>query len=87
MLYQVNSLFCYIFLQNRTKFPKHLIRFAREACENGFRDGETTGIISIDNGELIIDNDDWYSLDGRKLDGKPTVRGIYINNGKKVVIK
>ena len=52
-----------------------------------FGDGETTGIGSIDNGELRIDNDDWYSLDGRKLDGKPTARGIYINNGKKFVIK
>lgn len=29
----------------------------------------------------------WYSIDGRKLTGKPTTRGIYINNGKKVVIK
>ena len=52
-----------------------------------FGDGETTSIGSIDNGELRIDNDDWYSLDGRKLSGKPSVRGIYINNGKKVVIK
>ena len=29
----------------------------------------------------------WYSLDGRKLGGKPTQRGIYINNGCKVVMK
>ena len=29
----------------------------------------------------------WYSLDGRKLVGKPTEKGTYINNGKKVVIK
>lgn len=29
----------------------------------------------------------WYTLDGRELDGKPTQRGIYIVNGKKVVIK
>jgi hypothetical protein len=29
----------------------------------------------------------WYSLDGRKLDGKPTKKGLYINNGCKVVIK
>ena len=29
----------------------------------------------------------WYTLDGRKLDGKPTQRGIYINNGKKTIIK
>lgn len=29
----------------------------------------------------------WYTLDGRKLNGMPTVKGMYINNGKKVVIK
>ena len=29
----------------------------------------------------------WYSLDGRKLDGKPTKSGVYIREGKKVVIK
>ena len=52
-----------------------------------FGDGETTGIGSIDNGELRIENDDWYSLDGRRLSGKPTAHGIYINNGKKVAIK
>ena len=30
---------------------------------------------------------DWYSIDGRKLNGKPTAKGIYIIKGKKVVIK
>ena len=29
----------------------------------------------------------WYTLDGRKLNGKPTAKGMYIVNGKKVVIK
>ena len=28
----------------------------------------------------------WYTLDGRKLDGKPTKKGIYIYNGKKVIM-
>ena len=27
----------------------------------------------------------WYSLDGRKIAGKPTRRGIYIHNGKMVL--
>ena len=31
--------------------------------------------------------DAWYTLDGRKLQGKPTQRGMYINNGRKVVVK
>ena len=30
---------------------------------------------------------DWYSIDGRKLSGEPTAKGIYIIKGKKVVIK
>jgi hypothetical protein len=28
---------------------------------------------------------EWYSIDGRKLNGKPTTKGIYINHGKKVI--
>ena len=29
----------------------------------------------------------WYSMDGRKLSGKPTQKGVYILNGSKIVIK
>jgi len=29
----------------------------------------------------------WYDLNGRKLDGAPTKKGVYILNGKKVVVK
>ena len=29
----------------------------------------------------------WYSLDGRKLSGKPTAKGLYIHGGRKTVIK
>lgn len=32
-------------------------------------------------------SDAWYSLDGRRLAAKPTVKGLYIFGGKKVVIK
>ena len=31
--------------------------------------------------------DAWYTLDGRKLNGKPITKGLYIHNGKKVIIK
>ena len=30
---------------------------------------------------------DWYTIDGRKLQKKPTKKGLYINNGHTVVIK
>ncbi len=53
------------------------------------RNGVTTTIGLIENGELIIENDadNWYTLDGLKLNGKPMQKGLYINNGKKVAIK
>ena len=31
--------------------------------------------------------DHWFTLDGRRLQAKPSAPGIYVNNGKKVVIK
>ncbi|UKK59468.1 hypothetical protein L6470_00200 [Prevotella communis] len=34
-----------------------------------------------------ITNGDWYDLNGRKLNGMPTKKGIYMNNGRKVVVK
>ena len=47
----------------------------------------TTGINTAlnDDGEDMSGN--WYTLDGRKLQGKPTQKGVYISNGKKMVIK
>ena len=46
-------------------------------------DGETTGISQIDNGQWTTDN--YYDLQGRKV-AQPT-HGLYVVNGKKVVIK
>ena len=47
--------------------------------------GEATGIGVIDKGQRT--SGDWYDLNGRKLEGRPTKKGVYINNGRKVVIK
>ena len=46
---------------------------------------EVTGIKSV-NGSRY-DSDAWYTLDGRKLSGKPAKGGMYINNGRKLVVK
>ena len=50
--------------------------------------GEATGIGTLDTrtGEVTF-GDEWYSLDGLRLDGQPTKKGLYINKGNKVVIK
>ena len=62
---------------------------ASEFVLNFDGESETTGIISIDNGKLTIGNEAsaWYTVNGVKLDGKPNKPGLYINNGRKVVIK
>jgi hypothetical protein len=53
-----------------------------------FGDDETTGIISVhDSGFMVNGSDAWFTLDGRRLSAKPSRAGVYINNGKKVVIK
>jgi hypothetical protein len=51
--------------------------------------GEVTaiGTISTKTGEGTIDNGAWYSLDGRRIEGKPSVKGVYVKNGQKIVIK
>ena len=53
------------------------------------RNGETTaiGTLNTKTGELSFDSESWYTLDGVRLSGKPSTKGIYINNGKKVAIK
>ena len=48
---------------------------------------EATDIQGVDTKQVAADYDNWYTLQGVKLDGKPTEKGIYIYNGKKVAIK
>ena len=50
-------------------------------------DGTQTGIGHTETTEITERAGAWYSLDGRKFDGKPTQKGLYIYNGKKYVIK
>ena len=48
--------------------------------------GEATGVIEV-NGVKEVNDDSWYTVGGRKLSGKPTAKGLYIVNGKKMVVK
>ena len=51
-------------------------------------DDDATGIISIESEKQTNGNDaEWYDLNGRRLGSKPTKKGIYINNGHKLIIK
>ncbi len=46
-----------------------------------------SGEIDTTTGKMTFDSEAWYTLDGVRLSGKPSTKGIYINNGKKVAIK
>ena len=53
--------------------------------------GITTGIdeampqVSCD--KLQVTGNDWFTIDGQKLSGMPTKKGIYIHNGNKLIVK
>lgn len=55
-----------------------------------FNDGTTTAIIPVTANagkDFGADDDAWYSIHGIRLNGEPIERGLYINNGKKFIIK
>ena len=68
---------------------KAVLRRTSEAQARSLTIGDAT--TAIDRASIVrsedSSTDDWYSLDGRKLDGKPTRKGLYIRNGQKVVIR
>ena len=59
-----------------------------EICLSIRDGGGTTGIVSISKESRSQGvTGAWYSLDGRKLGGKPTQKGMYIHGGRKVIVK
>lgn len=50
-------------------------------------DIDFTGITTLNIDRRSSDDDGWYTIDGRKLDGQPTRKGLYIHGGHTVVIK
>ena len=47
---------------------------------------EATGVNEV-IGVKEVNDGSWYDLNGRKLDKMPTKKGVYLFNGKKVVVK
>ena len=50
-------------------------------------DGGTDGIDTAALQEVTQDSNVWYDLQGRRFVGKPSVPGLYVNNGRKVLLK
>lgn len=58
--------------------------FGARAITMDFGDGEVTNIDQITDDAA---DGDWYTINGLKLDKKPTKKGVYVTNGHKVVVK
>ena len=49
---------------------------------------QTTGLENLPNDSMVeTQHDIWYTIDGRRLNGKPNGKGLYIVDGKKIVVK
>lgn len=53
----------------------------------GIGNGQATGITTTDFTDFTDKAGAWHDLQGRKFQGEPTSKGIYIYKGKKVIIK
>ena len=69
-------------------------KFSNEAVSGSRRivldfGDETTGIHELvaPNSQLSAPNSPWYTIDGRRIEGAPTQKGLYINGNKKIIVK
>ena len=59
---------------------------AIRAFSLNFGDAGSTVVSPANDADGDVRAPAWYSLDGVRLSGKPTKKGVYVRNGKKVVI-
>lgn len=65
----------------------YLALSAAQAKAFSYPFNETDGIETITNEHHKTTNDIWYTIDGKRLSGQPTRKGVYIVDGKKMIIK
>ena len=78
-----------------TEIPAHRVYvdaalLGEENGANGFTlnfEGGSDGINAASTDAAVKTDNAWYSLQGVRMQGVPAVKGVYINNGKKVVVK
>lgn len=66
--------------------PSGVRRYLRIVVEEGEDPDSMSEELRVES-EGFATAEGWYTLDGRRLDGKPTRKGIYITNGKKMYFK
>ena len=90
----------YLGVENQLFYPKRAMDFHAfrayfeldETVPSNIREfhldfGEETGIqMVLADERAAADSDAWYTLDGRRLAGKPAAKGIYLKGGKTICI-
>ena len=61
-------------------------RIDKEGLPGYFTQVGTTGI-EQSKAQPVTEGDAWYTLDGRRMTGQPAVGGVYVKDGRKVVVK
>ena len=57
---------------------------SRLSIFNAAGDDELTGVDVV---KVNAESGEWYTVDGKKLSGRPTKKGLYVKDGQKVVIR
>ena len=89
---QIRPMTCYLIWNNTPNSTRGMTRAAGDDLPQSITvrfigaNGETTAIGTLNTQTGEITTDGWYTLSGTRLPSKPSQRGIYINNGRKVVI-
>ncbi len=73
--YKINAFRAYFKLSDANAARQFVLNFG----------DETTGISQIENRESV--NSKYFDIQGRSLSSKPAKPGLYINNGKKIIVK
>ena len=75
---------------NTTPMPMDSITFrlgTNWLVEDTSKEADTPTGISEVKPQLQNAHDKWYSIGGSRLGVRPTTKGVYIRNGKKMVVK
>ena len=83
--FTINCFRAYFMLQNDLT-ADDLSQGAKSIVLN-FGDEEATGITFTPDLSPKGEGSGYYTLDGRRLSGKPSRKGVYINNGKKHILR
>ena len=86
--YHLNACRAYFQLADGQSAREFVLDFGDHEIATGISTTDLTfATPHSDKSENFTNSDTWFTIDGRKLQGKPTTKGLYIHNGHKVVMK